>query len=373
MKTFKRVGLHSCWVVITIFFSFALVPTNANGQFAVFDVPHTVITSAIKYLQGASFGDLVEGVKKLEQISKVVRQAGRGIEIAKKSATVIGKVNTISTTLASDAHILDFEYKSISRRFEVMADEVELAVKDLSNVIQTNGTTMDDAGRLDLLNQAYERISKVDNELSGIFSYYQMVSRKRARNQADRASTARLYASAGRTINTINTKVAKDFSKMLDDAFAADKFQNVDLEKEKGIRLAIAEDVSKETARVNNYVQGLEKLKRSEFAVGAALTYPKRTDSRCRAMEDLAKTLAEKFDDIESNPDYQALLARAESCHIEVNNYNDQQEALRQKFIDDQMIAGNFSQTYSDMRRDMMYDAMKVIFAKYGKTYNVPK
>ena len=42
-------------------------------------------------------------------------------------------------------------------------------------------------------------------------------------------------------------------------------------------------------------------------------------------------------------------------------------------FIDDQMIAGNFSQTYSDMRRDMMYDAMKAIFAKYGKTYSVPK
>ncbi|PWK16794.1 hypothetical protein LV89_04752 [Arcicella aurantiaca] len=374
MKTFKRVGLHGCWVVIAIFFSFALVPTNANGQFAVFDVPHTVITSAIKYLQGASFGDLVEGVKKLEQISKVVRQAGRGIEIAKKSATVIGKVNTISTTLASDAHILDFEYKGISRRFEVMADEVELAVKDLSNVVQTNGTTMDDAGRLDLLNQAYERISKVDNELSGIFSYYQMVSRKRARNQADRASTARLYASAGRTINTINTKVAKDFSKMLDDAFADDKFQNVDLEKEKGIRLAIAEDVSKETARVNNYVQGLEKLKRSEFAVGAAVAYPKRTDSRCRAMEDLAKTLSEVIGEgVEESPDYQALLARAESCHIEVDNYNDQQEALRQKYIDDQMVSGNFSQTYSDMRRDMMYDAMKAIFAKYGKTYNVPK
>jgi hypothetical protein len=374
MKTFKRVGLHSCWVVIAVFFSFALVPTNASGQFAVFDVPHTVITSAIKYLQGASFGDLVEGVKKLEQISKVVRQAGRGIEIAKKSATVIGKVNTISTTLASDAHILDFEYKGISRRFEVMADEVELAVKDLSNVVQTNGTTMDDAGRLDLLNQAYERISKVDNELSSIFSYYQMVSRKRARNQADRASTARLYASAGRTINNINTKVAKDFSKMLDDAFANDKFQNVDLEKEKEIRLAIAEDVSKETARINNYVQGQEKLKRSEFAVGAALTYPKRTDSRCRAMEDLAKTLSEVIGEgVEASPEYQALLARAESCHIEVDNYNDQQEALRQKFIDDQMIAGNFSQTYSDMRRDMMYEAMKAIFAKYGKTYNVPK
>ena len=376
MKTFKRVCLHSCWGVVATatFFSFALVPTNVSAQFAVFDVPHTVITSAIKYLQGASFGDLVEGVKKLEQISKVVRQAGRGIEIAKKSATVIGKVNTISTTLASDAHILDFEYKGISRRFEVMSDEVELAVKDLSNIVQTNGTTMDDAGRLDLLNQAYERISKVDNELSSIFSYYQMVSRKRSRNQADRASTARLYASAGRTINTINTKVAKDFSKMLDDAFAADKFQNIDLEKEKGIRLSIAEDVSKETARINNYVQGQEKLKRSEFAIGAALAYPKRTDSRCRAMEDLAKTLSEVIGEgIEASPEYQALLARAESCHIEVDNYNDQQEALRQKFIDDQMIAGNFSQTYSDMRRDMMYDGMKAIFAKYGKTYNVPK
>lgn len=368
----KRFFIHATMIASAFFLSLVFVPTTF-AQFAVFDTPHTIITSAIKYLQGASFGDLVEGVKKLEQISKTVRQAKRGIEIAKLSGTLIGKINTISTTLATDKHILDFEYKDISKRFGTMADEVELAVKDLSNIVQTNGTTMDDAGRLDLLNNAYEKIAKVDNELSGILQYYKMVSRKRSKSEADRSSTARLYASAGRTITTINTKANSDFSKMLEDSYAADKFQNVDLEKEKGIRLAIAEDVSKETARINNYVNNQEKLKRSEFAVGAALTYPKRTDSRCKAMEDLAKTLSEKFDDIESNPEYQALLARAESCHIEVDAYNDQQEALRQKFIDDQMIAGNFAQVYTDMRKDMQYDSMVAIFKKYGKTYNVPR
>lgn len=372
MKTIKQFLINATMIATSIFLSLVFVPTSF-GQFAVFDTPHTIITSAIKYLQGASFGDLVAGVKKLEQISTVVRQAQRGVQVAKLSSTLIGKINTISTTLASDNHILDYEYQDVSKRFGTMSDEVALAVKDLANTIQTNGTTMDDAGRLDLINKAYERISKVDNELGGILQYYKMVSRKRAKSDADRSSTARLYASAGRTITNINTKANNDFSKLLEDAYASDKFQNEDLEKEKAIRLAIAEDVSKETARINNYVNNQEKLKRSEFAITAAATYPKRSDSRCKAMEDLAKTLSEKFDDIESNPDYQSLLARADACHVEVNVYNDNQEALRQKYIDDQMNAGNFTQVYSDMRRDMQYDAMVAIFKKYGKTYNVPR
>lgn len=358
MKTKMKIVAITATLILTS----ALQPI-LKAQWLVTDMPHTVITAAIKFIQSDAFGDIVEGVKKLEQISNVVRQAKRGVEIASRSTKLLGKINTISTALASDQHILPNEYAGLTKDFAKMAGEIQLAVGDLSNIVQANGTSMDDAGRLDLVNQAFSRIDKVENTLGQIYKKYYRISMSRAKTNEDIAATSKLYSAANRTIESINNKTVSTVSTTVDNPL--DKASgNIDLAEYKKTSSRIAEEASVITGQVNSFVAAQEKAKRGEFAFSAALQFPLRSDADCKELDDDAE---------DADPDTgwaNYLYALAAKCHTEVDSFNDQQKIRREEYVDQQMQAGHFTEYYQSLRKTMIDDRLKKLYATYGRTYN---
>ena len=79
---------------------------GAYSQMITNDPIHTVITTIIKFFQEPSFVQLVGNVKKLVQISKFIRQVGRGVSLAQEATTTLKLINNYGAALPADKHIL---------------------------------------------------------------------------------------------------------------------------------------------------------------------------------------------------------------------------------------------------------------------------
>jgi len=117
---------------------------GAYSQMITNDPIHTVITTIIKFFQEPSFVQLVGNVKKLVQISKFIRQVGRGVSLAQEATTTLKLINNYGAALAADKHILSSEYSVISKDFTSFSKEVASITKDLAEVVQQKNSTMDD-------------------------------------------------------------------------------------------------------------------------------------------------------------------------------------------------------------------------------------
>ncbi|GAB3179623.1 hypothetical protein GCM10027291_46140 [Telluribacter humicola] len=158
-----------------------------------YDPIHTTVTTIIKFFQEPSFGQLVGNVKKLVQISQFIRQVGRGVELAKEATTTLSLINNYGRVMAADKHILPSEYGVISRDFLSFAKEVAAITADLAEVVQQKNSSMDDGHRLKFVNDASERLKKLNMEIRSYVGRINYISQRRSFGVEDKAATARLY------------------------------------------------------------------------------------------------------------------------------------------------------------------------------------
>jgi len=166
---------------------------SSRAQMVTYDPIHTTVTTIIKFFQEPSFGQLVGNVKKLVQISKFIRQAGRGGELAKEATTTLSLINNYGRVMAADRHILSSEYSVISRDFVSFAREVAAITTDLAEVVQQKNSSMDDGHRLKLVNDASERLQRLNGEIRRYVGRINYISQRRSFGAEDKAATARLY------------------------------------------------------------------------------------------------------------------------------------------------------------------------------------
>ncbi|WP_439554727.1 hypothetical protein [Dyadobacter sp.] len=166
---------------------------GAYSQMITNDPIHTVITTIIKFFQEPSFVQLVGNVKKLVQISKFIRQVGRGVSLAQEATTTLKLINNYGAALAADKHILSSEYSVISKDFTSFSKEVANITKDLAEVVQQKNSTMDDGSRLEGVNKASERLRNLNSEIKSYVGKINYISQRRAFGMDDKSATARLY------------------------------------------------------------------------------------------------------------------------------------------------------------------------------------
>lgn len=164
-----------------------------QAQMVTYDPIHTTVTTIIKFFQEPSFGQLVGNVKKLVQISKFIRQVGRGVELAKEATTTLSLINNYGRVMAADRHILSTEYSIISKDFVAFAKEVAAITKDLAEVVQQKNSSMDDGHRLKFVNDAFERLQRLNGEIRRYVGRINYISQRRSFGAEDKAATARLY------------------------------------------------------------------------------------------------------------------------------------------------------------------------------------
>ena len=182
----------ACQILLSILMA-AVGQNQVRAQMVTYDPIHTTVTTIIKFFQEPSFGQLVGNVKKLVQISKFIRQVGRGVELAKEATTTLSLINNYGRVMAADRHILSTEYAIISKDFVAFAKEVAAITTDLAEVVQQKNSSMDDGHRLKLVNDAFERLQRVNGEIRRYVGRINYISQRRSFGAEDKAATARLY------------------------------------------------------------------------------------------------------------------------------------------------------------------------------------
>ncbi|HEV7347387.1 hypothetical protein [Telluribacter sp.] len=180
-------------IVFLLLMGLSLAGYQSKAQMVTYDPIHTTVTTIIKFFQEPSFGELVGNVKKLVQISKFIRQVGRGVELAKEATTTLTLINSYGKVMAADRHILSTEYAVISKDFVSFAKEVAAITTDLAEVVQQKSSSMDDGHRLKLVNDASDRLKKLNGEIRSYVGRINYISQRRSFGVEDKAATARLY------------------------------------------------------------------------------------------------------------------------------------------------------------------------------------
>ncbi|WP_207509759.1 hypothetical protein [Telluribacter humicola] len=180
-------------ILLVVFPYLLLIGYQVRSQMVTYDPIHTTVTTIIKFFQEPSFGQLVGNVKKLVQISQFIRQVGRGVELAKEATTTLSLINNYGRVMAADKHILPSEYGVISRDFLSFAKEVAAITADLAEVVQQKNSSMDDGHRLKFVNDASERLKKLNMEIRSYVGRINYISQRRSFGVEDKAATARLY------------------------------------------------------------------------------------------------------------------------------------------------------------------------------------
>jgi hypothetical protein len=124
------------------------------------------------------------------------------VELAKEATTTLSLINNYGRVMAADRHILSTEYTVISRDFVAFAKEVAAITGDLAEVVQQKNSTMDDGHRLKLVNDAFERLQRLNGEIRRYVSRIHYVSQRRSFGAEDKAATARLYHIASEVVRS---------------------------------------------------------------------------------------------------------------------------------------------------------------------------
>lgn len=179
--------------LVFLLFCSLLGAYKSFAQMVTYDPIHTTVTTIIKFFQEPSFGQLVGNVKKLVQISKFIRQVGRGVELAKEASTTLSLINNYGRVMAADKHILSTEYGVISKDFVSFSKEVAAITTELAEVVQQKNSTMDDGSRLRGVNEASDKLKRLNAEIRRYVGRINYISQRRSFGVDDKAATARLY------------------------------------------------------------------------------------------------------------------------------------------------------------------------------------
>ena len=139
------------------------------------------------YDQGKEYYDKLKAVHDLVKDAKKVRDA----------VLIVGEISDIYVNgfgkMVSDPHFRYEELMAISNGYTVLLQESADMLLEIKNVVNSNGLSMTDAERMDIINYVYEKLKNHRN----LVSYYTRkniaVSYRRAKKAGDTERVRALY------------------------------------------------------------------------------------------------------------------------------------------------------------------------------------
>lgn len=182
----------------------SLLTPAAQAQFVVSDPMHTGVTTLIKMITDPSFKTMVKNIEKLRKVGSAVQQFHRGAEVVKTISQASQKMSQLSAAVSRDGHIYPAEYALMTKDVNALAAVGTGILKDMrSATTQAGGVLeMNDAQRVEFIDNAYRRVVQYDRMVDRYFSLIRSRSIQRSGNSADLASTAKLYRIAYQTSQT---------------------------------------------------------------------------------------------------------------------------------------------------------------------------
>ncbi len=183
------------------------VGTAANAQFAVID-PTNLIQNTIGAVQGVSTA--ANMIKNFQECVKIYEQGKKYYDALKKihnlvkdakkvqqTILMIGDISDIYVTsfqrMLSDPYFEPDELEAIAAGYTILLAEAANVLADLKTIVNENGLSVDDKGRIDIVDKCYDRIY----EYRALTQYYTNknigVSWLRAKKQNDTDRVLALY------------------------------------------------------------------------------------------------------------------------------------------------------------------------------------
>jgi hypothetical protein len=183
------------------------VGTAANAQFAVID-PTNLVQNTIGAVQGVSTA--ANMIKNFQECVKIYEQGKKYYDALKAVHNLVKDAKKVQQTILmigdiSDIYVVNFqrmlsdpyfepeELEAIATGYTILLEEASNVLADLKTIVNENGLSVDDKGRIDIVDKCYDRIY----EYRALTQYYTNknigVSWLRAKKKNDTDRVMALY------------------------------------------------------------------------------------------------------------------------------------------------------------------------------------
>jgi hypothetical protein len=188
---------------------FCAVP-SANAQWAVID-PTNLVQNTVSAVKGTttaanmlkSFNETVKIYQQAKQYYDALKQVHdlvKGARKVQQTILMVGEISDIYVVnyrrMLSDPHFSPGELEAIAAGYAILLNEASNVLADLKAVVNVNGLSVDDKGRIDIVDKCYDRIY----EYRALTRYYTDknigVSWLRAKKKEDTDRVMALYGTA---------------------------------------------------------------------------------------------------------------------------------------------------------------------------------
>lgn len=131
--------------------------------------------------------------EELTKVKEIITYYQRVRDITKKQAHIVDEYNKAWSLIRQDGHFSADEIAYMGRVYSGILDESMKNIDQISMVVKSFTTTMSDAQRLALTNDAANRVDRNAADLSRFNNQNMLLSLQRAKDEADAASVKKLY------------------------------------------------------------------------------------------------------------------------------------------------------------------------------------
>lgn len=131
--------------------------------------------------------------EELTKVKEIITYYQRVRDITKKQAGIVDAYNKAWSLIRQDGHFSADEIAYMGKVYSGILDESMKNIDQISMVVKSFTTTMSDAQRLALINDAADRVDRNAADLSRFNNQNMLLSLQRAKEEMDAASVKKLY------------------------------------------------------------------------------------------------------------------------------------------------------------------------------------
>ncbi|MBS1780984.1 MAG: conjugal transfer protein TraI [Bacteroidetes bacterium] len=131
--------------------------------------------------------------EELAKVKEIIAYYQRIRDITKKQAHIVDEYNRAWSLIRQDGHFSAGEIAYMGNVYSGILDESMKNIDQISMVIKSFATTMSDAKRLELVNDAADRVDRNYDDLSRFNNQNMLLSLQRAKDENDMNAIKKLY------------------------------------------------------------------------------------------------------------------------------------------------------------------------------------
>lgn len=131
--------------------------------------------------------------EELAKVKEIIAYYQRIRDITKKQAHIVDEYNRAWSLIRQDGHFSAGEIAYMGNVYSGILDESMKNIDQISMVIKSFATTMSDAKRLELVNDAADRVDRNYDDLSRFNNQNMLLSLQRAKSISEVESVKKLY------------------------------------------------------------------------------------------------------------------------------------------------------------------------------------